>query len=256
MYRAAGVPTRWGDRAMALIVRGRRFAPRWRWLAVALGGMILFVALGNWQLRRADERRALAAAQRAALAAPATPLPGTPVDASTYAMRRIQLRGTFLPAYTIYLDNRVWHGRVGYEIVTPLRLAGSALHVAVLRGWVAGTGNRAELPGVRTPSGEQVIDGLALADIPQRFEPSGAVPEGRVWQNFSVERYRASTSLALQPLILEQRSDDGDGLARDWPPHGAGAEKNENYALQWYSLAALSIILWIVLSFRRHAPAA
>lgn len=241
---------------MALILRGRRFAPCWRWLALALGGVILFVALGNWQLRRADERRALAAAQRAALAAPAKPLPATPVDTLAYAMRRIQLRGIFLPAYTIYLDNRIRHGRVGYEIVTPLRLAGSTLHVAVLRGWVAGTGDRSELPGVRTPPGEQVIDGLALADIPQRFEPSGAVPEGRVWQNFNIARYRASTGLALQPLILEQRSDDGDGLARDWPPHGAGAEKNENYALQWYSLAALSIILWVVLSFRRDAPAA
>lgn len=255
MYRAASASSR-GNRAMALIVRGRRFVPRWQWLVLALGGMILFVALGNWQLRRADERRALAATQRAALAAPATALPGTPVEASTYAMRRIQLRGTFLPKYTIYLDNRVWDGRVGYEIVTPLHLAGSTLHVAVLRGWVAGTGSRADLPSVRTPSGEQVIDGLALAHIPQRFEPSGAAPEGRVWQNFSVERYRRSTALALQPLILEQRSDNGDGLARDWPPHGAGAEKNENYALQWYSLAALSIILWVVLSFRRDAPAA
>jgi len=241
---------------MALIVRGRRFVPRWRWLVVALGGVVAFVALGNWQLRRADERRALAAAQRAALAAPATPLPGAPVEASAYAMRRIQLRGTFLPRYTIYLDNRIREGRVGYEIVTPLRVAGTKLHVAVLRGWVAGTRSRADLPSVRTPSDEQVIDGLALAEIPQRFEPSGAVPEGRVWQNFSVERYRASTGLTLQPLILEQRSDNGDGLARDWPLHGAGAEKNENYALQWYSLAALSIILWIVLSFRRDAPAA
>jgi surfeit locus 1 family protein len=241
---------------MALIVRGRRFVPRWRWLVVALGGVVAFVALGNWQLRRADERRALAAAQRAALAAPAQPLPGVPVDASAYAMRRIQVRGTFLPAYTIYLDNRIRDGRVGYVVVTPLRLAGSALSVSILRGWVAGTRSRADLPSVQTPSDEQVIDGLALAEIPQRFEAGDAAPEGRVWQNFSVERYRASTALALQPLILEQRSDNGDGLARDWPPHGAGAEKNENYALQWYSLAALSIILWIVLSFRRDAPAA
>jgi surfeit locus 1 family protein len=241
---------------MALILRGRRFQPRWRWLVVALGGVVAFVALGNWQLRRADERRALAAAQRAALAAPATPLPAAPVDASAYALRRIAVRGTFLPAYTIYLDNRVRHERVGYVVVTPLRLAGSTLQIAVLRGWVAGTGSRADLPPVRTPAGEQTLDGLALSGIPQRFELKGAAPEGRVWQNLTVERYRAATGLALQPLLLEQRSDNGDGLSRDWPPHGAGAEKNENYALQWYSFAALSIVLWLVLSFRRDAPAA
>jgi surfeit locus 1 family protein len=241
---------------MALILRGRRFQPRWRWLVVALCGVALFVSLGNWQLRRADERRALAAAQQAALAAPATPLPATPVDAPAYALRRIAVRGTFLPAYTIYLDNRVWHDRVGYVVVTPLRLAGSKLQIAVLRGWVAGMRSRAELPRVRTPAGEQTLDGLALSGIPQRFEPKNAAPEGRVWQNLTVERYHAATGLALQPLLLEQRSDNGDGLSRDWPPHGAGAERNENYAMQWYSFAVLSIVLWLVLSFRRDAPAA
>lgn len=255
MYRVAPQRTLGGP-TMALILGGRRFQPRWRWLVVALGGVVVFVSLGNWQLRRAEERRALAAAQHAALAAPATPLPAKPVTASAYVWRRIVARGTFLPASTIYLDNRIWHGRVGYVVVTPLRLAGSKLQIAVLRGWVAGTGSRTELPPVRTPAGEQTLDGLALPGIPQRFELKGAAPEGRVWQNLTLERYHAATGLTLQPLLLEQRSDNGDGLSRDWPPHGAGAEKNENYALQWFSFAVLSVVLWLVLSFRRDAPAA
>jgi surfeit locus 1 family protein len=241
---------------MALSLGGRLFQPRWRWLALALVGVMAFVALGNWQLRRADERRALAAAHRAALAGPPVALPAQPVDAAAYALRRVVVRGSFVPEQTIYLDNRIRHGRVGYEIVTPLRQSGSRLHVAVLRGWVAGSGSRSQLPRVPTPAGEQRVEGVALAAIPQRFELKGAQPEGRVWQNLSVERVRAATGLALQPILLEQRSSSDDGLSRDWPQHGAGAEKNENYALQWYSLAALCVILWLVLSFRRDAPAA
>lgn len=241
---------------MALSVRGRHFRPRWGWLAVALAGVVAFVALGNWQLRRAEVRRALAAAHQAALEAPATVLPAQPVDAAAYVLRRVVVRGSFVPALTIYLDNRIRHGRVGYEIVTPLRQSGSALHVAVLRGWVAGTGRRSELPRVPTPAGEQRIEGVALAAIPQRLELADAGREGRVWQNLSVARLRETTGLALQPILLEQRSDMGDGLSRDWPQHGAGAEKNKNYALQWFSLAALCVILWLVLSFRRDAPAA
>jgi len=241
---------------VTLIVRGRQFRPRWRWLAAALLGATAFVLLGNWQLRRADERRALAAAHAAALRAPAVALPGRPIEASDYALRRVAVRGTFVPAQTVYLDNRIRRGRVGYEIVTPLRIAGSALHVVVLRGWVAGAGTRETLPAVPTPPGEQRIEGVALAAIPQRYEPKGAAPAGRVWQNLSVERFAAASGLALQPILLEQHSASPDGLARDWPPVGAGAEKNENYALQWYSLAALALVLWIVLSFRRDAPAA
>jgi surfeit locus 1 family protein len=241
---------------MALRIGGREFRPHWAWLVVALAAASAFVALGNWQMRRADARRTLAAAHQAALRAPAVALPARPIEAPAVALRRVAVRGTFLPAQTIYLDNRIRHGRVGYEVVTPLRLTGSTLHVIVMRGWVAGTGDRAKLPLVTTPSGEQRIDGIALAAIPQRYEPKDARPEGRVWQNLSVARYRAATGLAVQPILLEQRSDNGDGLSRDWPPRGSGAEKNENYALQWYSFAALSIVLWIVLSFRRDAVTA
>jgi len=243
-------------RAMALSLGGRPFRPRWGWLIVALAAASAFMALGNWQLRRADQRRTLAAAHQAALKAPAVALPVRPIEASAVTLRRVAVRGTFVPAQTIYLDNRIRHGRVGYEIVTPLRLSGSTLHVIVMRGWVAGTGSRAKLPQVTTPSSEQRIEGIALAAIPQRFEPKDAQPEGHVWQNLSVERYRAATGLAVQPILLEQRSDNGDRLSRDWPLRGSGAEKNESYALQWYSLAALSIVLWLVLSFRRDANTA
>jgi len=241
---------------MALSLGGRPFRPRWGWLIVALAAASAFMALGNWQLRRADQRRTLAAAHQAALKAPAVALPVRPIEASAVTLRRVAVRGTFVPAQTIYLDNRIRHGRVGYEIVTPLRLSGSTLHVIVMRGWVAGTGSRAKLPQVTTPSSEQRIEGIALAAIPQRFEPKDAQPEGHVWQNLSVERYRAATGLAVQPILLEQRSDNGDRLSRDWPLRGSGAEKNESYALQWYSLAALSIVLWLVLSFRRDADTA
>ncbi|MDX1373997.1 MAG: SURF1 family protein [Burkholderiales bacterium] len=241
---------------MALSIRGRRFRPHWGWLAVALAGVAACVALGNWQLGRAASRRALAAAHEAALQAPPVALPARPIDASAYALRRVAVHGSFVASHTVYLDNRVRHGRVGYEIVTPLRQSGSALHVAVLRGWVPGTGRRSELPRVRTPAGEQRIEGVALAGIPQRLELGRSQPEGRVWQNLTLERLSAATGLAFQPVLLEQRSELGDGLARDWPRRGAGAEKNENYALQWYSLAMLCVVLWVVLSFRRDAPAA
>ena len=61
----------------------------------------------------------------------------------------------------------------------------------------------------------------------------------------------AETGLVLQPRVIEQHSAAPDGLARDWPPHESGAEKNEGYALQWYSLAALAVVLALVLSFRK-----
>ena len=79
--------------------------------------------------------------------------------------------------------------------------------------------------------------------------------KSRVRQSVDIAAYAAETGLQLQPRVIEQHSDTRDGLARDWPPHDAGIEKHEGYALQWYSLAALAVVLAIVLSFRKiEAP--
>jgi len=51
--------------------------------------------------------------------------------------------------------------------------------------------------------------------------------------------------------VIEQSNALPDGLVRDWERPEATFLKNEMYALQWYSLAALCLILFLVLSFRR-----
>ena len=56
---------------------------------------------------------------------------------------------------------------------------------------------------------------------------------------------------ALAPFFVEQRSALDDGLLRDWPRPDSGVEKHEAYALQWYSLAALAVVLAAVFSFKK-----
>jgi cytochrome oxidase assembly protein ShyY1 len=51
--------------------------------------------------------------------------------------------------------------------------------------------------------------------------------------------------------VIQQCSDDGDGLRRDWPRPDFGIDVHRAYAVQWYALAGLAAVLGIVLSFRR-----
>jgi len=68
-----------------------------------------------------------------------------------------------------------------------------------------------------------------------------------------IGEFAAQTRLRLRPYFLEQHSAADDGLARDWPRPDTGVEKHESYSLQWYSFAALAVVLFVVLSFRRVA---
>jgi len=190
------------------------------------------IALGNWQSGRAGEKRALAA-----------------------TLVKVTLRGAFVPKYTVLLDNKVYRGRPGYQVVQPLRLAGGT-HVLVNRGWVAAGASREQLPEVRTPPGEISLTGVRLERFAHAYEPAPVKPEGRVWQNVAVPQFADWSGLALEPWVIEQHSALDDGLVRDWPRADLGIEKHEMYALQWYSLAALSVILLLALNIRRNDPAA
>lgn len=181
-------------------------------------------------------------------------IPARPVEPAPYLLRRVEARGSFVLHHTVLLDHQLRRGRVGYEVLTPLHL-GNGLHVLVNRGWIAAAATRAVLPEFRTPRGEQRIEGVALERLPRRFNPGARGGVGRVRHDVDLSAFAAETGLALQPFLIEQHSETEDGLLREWPRPESGAAKHEMYALQWYSLAALSVILLIVLSFQRaEAP--
>jgi len=165
-------------------------------------------------------------------------------------LQSVSVTGTFVPKYSVMLDNKLRRGKAGYEVVTPLRLAGSDLHVLVNRGWVQAPPTRDVLPEVRTPPGEVRIEGIASERLPRLLNVEKN-EQGKVRQTLELPAFAAQTGLRLQPRVIEQHSTTDDGLLREWPRPDAGVEKNESYALQWYSLAALAVILALVFSFRK-----
>ena len=174
---------------------------------------------------------------------------GAPASApDSVVMKRVVAQGSFVGERTVFLDNKLRRGRPGYEVVTPLRLNGT--HVLVNRGWVPAGRTREVLPAVPTPRGEVRVEGIALSRLPRALEPQRGAG-GKVRQNLDIAAFEQETGLALQPIVIEQHSAAPDGLVRDWPRADAGVEKHEAYALQWYSLAALAVGLFLVLSFRR-----
>jgi surfeit locus 1 family protein len=225
------------------MLAGYSFRPRGWALAAAALACAAGIALGNWQARRADEKRAVAERFEAALKSPPIEIPSDAIEAKPYVLKRIAARGRFAAEHTVYLQNRIRRGHVGYEVLTPLRISNSEWHLLVNRGW-------AEAPQAPTPTGEVRIEGIALERLPRMLQLKED-PQSRVRQNLNLDAYAAQTGLRLHPIVIEQHSDTGDGLARDWLRPGAGIEKHQSYALQWYSLAALAVALALVFSFRR-----
>jgi surfeit locus 1 family protein len=230
------------------MLSGYSFRPRaWAFLAAA-AACAAGIALGNWQAGRASEKRALGAKLEQAFRSPPIEIGSQAGLPGNLVSKHVAAKGRFVDERTIYLDNKLRRGRPGYEVVTPLRLDGT--HVLVNRGWVPAGRSREKLPQVPAPGGEVRVEGLALARIPHALELGQSAP-GKVRQNLDVQSFEQETGLRFQPIVIEQHSPAPDGLLREWPRPDAGIEKHESYALQWYSLAGLALVLFVVLSFRR-----
>ncbi len=153
----------------------------------------------------------------------------------------------------VYLDNRVYKGRAGYEIIMPLRIDGTDVHLLVNRGWVAGTGDRQRLPEFRTPEERVAVTGIAVIPGTMMYELSEAAIEGKVWQNLSIERYSARSGYSVQPVVVRQTNDLADGLIRDWTVSNRAINVHRSYAFQWNALAVLVLVVYLVMSFTRDA---
>lgn len=231
-------------------MRARQLVP-----TLAAGVVVaVTVSLGNWQMRRADEKVALQQARQAAERAAPTVVSAAALEPSTVDGRRVTATGRWVPQRTVFLDNRTHAGRAGFYVFTPLRLEGDpAMHVLVLRGWVARDPlERTRLPAVPTPEQPVRIEGLAQARFENTLQLGNAAsvregPDGRIWQMLTVPDFAAWSQLPMQPYVVRQTAGSAveDGLLRDWAQPGSGVDKHRAYAAQWYAMAAATVLLWL-----------
>lgn len=220
-----------------------------------LGGLVLAVVaagLGNWQMHRAEQKQQLQQQTDRLALEPPVELGGDRVDARDLAWRRVHVQGVWRPENAVFLDNRIYRGRPGYEVLMPLAIGDGRLHVLVDRGWVAAGTRREDLPVIRTPGGSVEIVGQARDHLPKYLELSSAPPSGRIWQQVALPEFAAWSGLALQPVLVLQTNVADDGLVRDWPRPDLGIDRHRGYAFQWFSLAGLAVVLMLVFGFKRR----
>ncbi|MFV0283492.1 MAG: SURF1 family protein [Castellaniella sp.] len=223
-------------------------------LLVLLGAIC--IGAGQWQLRRAHEREALLAAIETGRRAPAQVLDAQHRDGPDW--HPASTRGHWLNPFTVLLDNRNLKGKPGLWVATPLALQDSpGTAVLVLRGWIARPLPPATLPDLRAASGVMQVHGTLLHRVPRMFDlgsltgqPDTALPtpfptaDGQPprMQNLPLAALAAATGLDLLPVVLQQAPTEDAALIQDWPGPSTNASQNYNYALQWFSFAAIA---WI-----------
>ena len=230
------------------------FRLRWIPLIATVIVCAIGISLGNWQMRRAEEKLALQ--QEIVARAGFDPLhadrlkPGERPE----EFRRVTADGEFLPEWAVYLDNRPLNGKSGFYLLMPLKLVNRDQFVLVLRGWFPrDASDPTRLPAIPVAPAPVHIEGKvrhSAGKLVQLGEPAGLRP-GAIVQNAEVDDFARASKLPLHTFIIEQTNDTGDGLVRDWPLPSTGIDTHKGYAFQWYALSAAALIFFLVTGFRR-----
>jgi surfeit locus 1 family protein len=240
-----------------------RFRPRLLPTLAALVLIPLFVAFGQWQWNKASAKEGLQTLFDARGAEPAVQLPSAPADPQMLRYRQVLVRGSYEPEYQILIDNRVHHELAGYHVLTPLRLEGSEMRVLVNRGWVPALADHSRWPQVATPVGVLEVAGMAIVPGTRylTLAPDDAeepAPPGKCMaESGSGSATRREVPFPLQPVVIELSPESpAGGFAREWPRPDERIERHLGYAFQWWGFAIATVIIWLVVNFRRSSPSA
>lgn len=229
-----------------------KFEPKLWTTVMTLCFITATVLLGNWQTHRAETKTSLQLRIQQGQQAPILIQPQL-MDLESTEFNHVFINGEFLPKHTILLDNKVLRGIVGYHVLTPVRIEKSNIYVLVNRGWIQAPPSRNEMPQFKTPTQTIFIQGIAFPPSNKFLQLSQQTISGIVWENLDFSHYQKWSGLTLQPFIVQQINNLDDGITRIQQKPDMGIAKHLGYAFQWYALAVLAFIMYIVLNAKRKS---
>lgn len=227
-----------------------------RWVPFIAAAIVVSVglSLGNWQLSRAEQKRALQQQMMARAEFEPINLNALPENHISEEFRRITAEGEFISSWAVYLENRPYQGKAGFYLLMPFKLSGSEQSVLVLRGWFPRDAmDRERIPEIALPKGVIRIEGRVRASTGKLMQlgEAAVLQPGVIAQNVDVAEFARASKLSLPNFIIEQSSDTADGLVRDWPMPSVGIDKHNAYAFQWYGLSMVAALFFLVTGFKR-----
>lgn len=208
--------------------------------------MPVLCGLGIWQLDRAEQKREFLRALEEQEQKPgirADQLGSVEPD----GIGSVRFRGQYLKHGHYLLENRSRNGVQGVEVLS-LFEDNSGQVFLINRGWKATSLDRSLAVDPEPVSTE--LEFIADIHRPQsegfRLGPldfSGSSPK-RI-QYLDMEQLRQDAGSGLYPWSFRLREGEPGSLQARWPVAHIQPEKHTAYAMQWFTMAALLLILYL-----------
>ncbi|MDP3087236.1 MAG: SURF1 family protein [Methylotenera sp.] len=244
-----------------------QFRPTLLGILLTLICIPLFIKFGLWQYNKAQQKLEIQAAYHHAEDGGALqfPLNDTKnlLDTDWWKYKKVTVTGTYETKYQFLLDNQVEGKRVGFHVITPLKISNTSQYVLVNRGWILGKDTHTEIPTFVTPKGIQTLTGQiwvpstkiftleneAIIDQSLKSKTENWKP---VWQHMNIVKYKQSVPFTVSEMAikLDQTSNAG-GFVRNWQVPVERITTHIGYAYQWFGFASATLLIFIYMSFTK-----
>lgn len=216
---------------------------------LALVFFSLFIGLGSWQLQRAQQKKRLLQSFQARTRQAALTAQALHHDQDMRFYRAI-LKGQFDNDHTFLLDNKIFHGKVGYEVYTPFQVEGLPIVILVDRGFIP-INTRSELPIIHRINGTITVVGML--NRPPTYVAWGPIYEAGIKWPLRIEFVDLATLSELTgrpfyPYVLSLAPSDPAAYDIEWQIVTMTPERHTGYAIQWFALALTLLILFVALN--------
>lgn len=200
------------------------------------------VSLGFWQLDRADEKQAIVNAIVLAQSSPAKPL--EPENINSKEHYKVLLNGYFDSDKQFIYDNQIVKSNAGYYVLTPFILNNNSA-ILVNRGFVPWYGKR-----------DKLID-IVIDSHPRTIEVGLIKPQKRIQlkkqdvdtsfpiliQSLDLDQFSLLSGYQFVPMLAQLDINASNGFFRQWKPFYGSVDKHLGYALQWFLMALVLLIV-------------
>ncbi len=224
-------------------------------LILTIFGVTLFVSLGFWQMRRGEEKRQMLVSFADKERMPAIFWQQKDFEPpSQYQKLRVQ--GHFLSKIFL-LDNQYRNHKFGYDVIQALLLENGRI-VLVDRGWIASSNRGKGLLYLENYISSNVTEITGMAYFPSKKGFVLGTPFEEISKNIVIIETQDPILISkllhksVYPFIIRESENPSGPFLQQWPVVSMPPERHYAYALQWFGLALVTIIIFISLK-KRHA---
>jgi surfeit locus 1 family protein len=229
-----------------------RFTPSWLMIVLTTIFILTFCKLGFWQIHRADEKRQMIIAQEKMLQQKSVVWESEKIIPKQY--QSVQIKGSYLPQIFL-LDNQHHQHQFGYQVISPLLLENGGV-VLIDRGWMRGDVSRKNFPQIEIPQKSQWVEGRAYFPSKKQWV-LGAGIENKgshlyILELLDTKIVKQVLQKKVYPFIIRLNRNDPYGFIREWKIVSMPAQRHIAYAVQWFAMASVILILFIALNLKKY----